>query len=99
MSRFVNLEPRLGSTLARPELPPDSRSEDLRTAAGNRPLPGVPEGLENLAERFLANRERAAEIFDSNRGVLARPDLLPVGVTIVLPPRDSGQELEPVKMP
>jgi nucleoid-associated protein YgaU len=53
--------------------------------------------LEKLAERFLANRERAAEIFEANRDVLARPDLLPVGVTIVLPPRETAEELEPVK--
>jgi len=53
--------------------------------------------LEKLAERFLNNRERAAEIFEANRDILARPDLLPVGVTIVLPPRETTQELEPVK--
>jgi phage tail protein X len=53
--------------------------------------------LEKLAERFLANRERAAEIFEANRHVLARPDLLPLGVTIILPSRESTEELEPVK--
>jgi nucleoid-associated protein YgaU len=53
--------------------------------------------LEKLAERFLSNRARAAEIFEANREVLARPDLLPVGVTILLPPRENVEPLEPVK--
>jgi nucleoid-associated protein YgaU len=45
--------------------------------------------LESVAERYLGDRERAAEIFELNRDVLPRPDLLPVGVTIVIPPRGS----------
>jgi nucleoid-associated protein YgaU len=45
--------------------------------------------LESVAERYLGDRERATEIFELNREVLARPDLLPVGVTIVIPPRES----------
>ena len=45
--------------------------------------------LERLAERYLGDRTRADEIFASNRHVLARPDLLPVGVEILLPPRQS----------
>jgi len=54
--------------------------------------------LEKIAERFLANRGRAGEIFEANRDVLTRADLLPVGVTIVLPPRDSPEALEPVRV-
>jgi nucleoid-associated protein YgaU len=52
--------------------------------------------LEGIAERLLGNRGRAVEIFEANRSVLARPDLLPVGVTIVLPGRESVDALEPV---
>lgn len=52
--------------------------------------------LEKIAERLLGNRERAAEIFEANRDVLALPDLLPVGVTILIPPRTSESNLEPV---
>jgi phage tail protein X len=52
--------------------------------------------LESIAERLLGNGARASEIFEANRGVLARPDVLPVGVMIVLPPRESGNDLEPV---
>jgi nucleoid-associated protein YgaU len=43
--------------------------------------------LERLAERLLGDKSRAAEIFDANRHVLTRPDLLPVDVEILLPPR------------
>jgi len=52
--------------------------------------------LEKIAERFLEDRGRAGEIFEANRDVLTRPDLLPVGVTIMLPPRPSVNDLEPV---
>jgi nucleoid-associated protein YgaU len=47
--------------------------------------------LEKVAERFLGNPARAAEIFEANHGVLSRPDLLPVGVTIVIPARELPQ--------
>jgi nucleoid-associated protein YgaU len=43
--------------------------------------------LEKLAERFLGSRARSAEIYEANRRQLARPDLLPVGTTIMIPPR------------
>jgi phage tail protein X len=52
--------------------------------------------LEKIAERYLGERERASEIFEANRDVLSRPDLLPVGVTILLPPRRAAGELAPV---
>lgn len=43
--------------------------------------------LEALAERFLGSRERAGEIFAANQPALSRPDLLPVGTSITIPPR------------
>ena len=52
--------------------------------------------LEKIAERLLGNGQRADEIFELNRGLLTRPDLLPVGVTILLPPRENSNDLEPV---
>ena len=51
--------------------------------------------LEMLAERLLGSRARAMEIFEINRDVLSRPDLLPVGRTLVIPPRDLAQSIEP----
>jgi len=53
--------------------------------------------LENVAERFLGNSQRAAEIFDANRDVLPRPDLLPVGKTIMIPPKLAADELTPAQ--
>jgi nucleoid-associated protein YgaU len=72
--------------LARPR--PQSKPRPYRLRDGDT--------LEKIAERFLDDRARAAEIFEANRDVLARPDLLPVGVTIMLPPRPSAGDLEPV---
>jgi nucleoid-associated protein YgaU len=50
--------------------------------------------LEDLAERFLGTQARAREIFEANRAVLTAPDLLPVGIAIVIPPRDGFGDLE-----
>jgi nucleoid-associated protein YgaU len=55
--------------------------------------------LEKIAERLLGDPRRAIEIFAMNPGVLARPDLLPVGVTIMLPPKDGFDLLEPIVPP
>jgi len=52
--------------------------------------------LENIAERFLGSPTRAADIYDANRDVLPQPDLLPVGKTIILPPKLAADELTPV---
>ena len=52
--------------------------------------------LEKIADRLLGNVQRAGEIFELNRGLLTRPDLLPVGVTIMLPPHENSDDLEPV---
>jgi nucleoid-associated protein YgaU len=80
--------------------PSDWRPDSLARSA--KP-PGKPrqyrlrdgDTLEKIAERFLGTRERAGEIFEANRDVLARPDLLPVGFTIVIPPREQVGDLEP----
>jgi nucleoid-associated protein YgaU len=50
--------------------------------------------LENVAERFLGTAQRASEIYQANRHVLSRPDLLPVGTTITIPPRDKPDDFE-----
>lgn len=53
--------------------------------------------LEGLAERWLGTRDRAAEIYEANRDRLAAPDLLPVGLTITIPPRLRLDGLEPAE--
>ena len=43
--------------------------------------------LEDLAEHYLGDADRAMEIFEANRNVLSSPDVLPIGVEIEMPPR------------
>ena len=80
-----------------PATPPQQVNDwkpEVATRPAVRPRPPKPyrirdgDTLEKIAERLLGNRERANEIFEANRDVLARPDLLPVGATIQLPPRE-----------
>lgn len=42
--------------------------------------------LRELARRYLGDADRARELFEANRHVLKQPDLLPIGVTLVIPP-------------
>jgi nucleoid-associated protein YgaU len=51
--------------------------------------------LENLAERFLGSRGRAAEIYAANQSTLDSPELLPIGKTIIIPPKAVASDLEP----
>ncbi len=47
--------------------------------------------LASLAERYLGSADRALEIFRANRGVLTTPELLPIGVTVIIPRREVPQ--------
>jgi nucleoid-associated protein YgaU len=69
-----------------PRTPPKPRPYRLRDG----------DTLEKIAERLLGDPTRAAEIFQSNRDLLDRPDLLPVGVVIKLPPRPLAESAHPV---
>jgi len=54
--------------------------------------------LAALAERYLGSASRAMEIYEANRGVLASPQLLPIGVELKLPPRQAVERpLVPVE--
>ena len=48
------------------------------------------DSLMGLAQRYLGDRNRYVEIFKANRQVLASPDILPIGVELVIP---TGAEL------
>lgn len=81
--------------------PSDWRPEPTARPTGPPPRPRpyrLRDGdtLEKIAERLLGDSGRAGEVFEANRDVLMRPDLLPVGTTIVLPPRERSDDLEPV---
>lgn len=45
--------------------------------------------LASLAQRYLGSAVRADEIYQANRQVLAAPNLLPIGVELKIPPRNS----------
>jgi nucleoid-associated protein YgaU len=48
--------------------------------------------LEGLAVRYLGDSQRAGEILELNRQVLADPQLLPIGVAIAIPPRGPNSD-------
>jgi phage tail protein X len=46
--------------------------------------------LPALAKRYLGSADRFREIYEANRAVLNSPDLLPIGVELVIPPREPA---------
>jgi hypothetical protein len=48
------------------------------------------DSLASLAQRYLGDRNRYAEIFNANRHVLASPDILPIGVDLIIPATSAG---------
>lgn len=47
------------------------------------------DSLEKLAGRYLDDPQRAGEIYEANREQLASPELLPIGVELVIPDRHN----------
>jgi hypothetical protein len=45
------------------------------------------DSLARLAGRYLDDPRRSGEILEANRGVLADPELLPIGTELVIPNR------------
>jgi nucleoid-associated protein YgaU len=92
----VSFQPSSTSTLTS-DWKPESLTIAPRTPPKPRPY-RLRDGdtLEKIAERLLGDPTRAAEIFQSNRDLLDRPDLLPVGVVIKLPPRPSSEITNPL---
>ncbi len=57
--------------------------------------------LATLAERFLGDAARAGELLEANRALISNPELLPIGVELVIPAARAEQhsddeELAPV---
>jgi nucleoid-associated protein YgaU len=50
--------------------------------------------LASLAQQYLGAAERADEIFEANRGVLADPRILPIGTELNIPPREEASPVE-----
>lgn len=58
------------------------------------------DSLEELAARYLGDRELYLELFESNRDVLSRPDVLPIGREIRIPSRvDSTAQRIHARLP
>jgi hypothetical protein len=53
------------------------------------------DSLASLAQRYLGDRNRYAEIFHANRHLLASPDILPIGVILTIPPATTGAAVPP----
>jgi nucleoid-associated protein YgaU len=45
------------------------------------------DSLRQLAAQYLADEARYLEIYEANRDILVRPDLLPLGQKLRIPPR------------
>ncbi len=48
------------------------------------------DSLAKLAERYLDDPQRANEIYEVNRALLAHPDVLPIGAEITIPARSAN---------
>jgi nucleoid-associated protein YgaU len=74
----------------------ESMRSDERTASTGLPfgcrIHKVVDGdtLELLAEHYLGFSARATEIFETNRGVLSDPEILPIGVELKIPLRHDS---------
>lgn len=66
------------------------------------------DSLEQLAEQYLGSREQSIQLFQANRHILTRPDVLPLGKRIVIPsvqpkvplspfPAGRSMDLKPLK--
>jgi nucleoid-associated protein YgaU len=66
---------------------------ELNTSAGEKQARThkVVDGdtLRLLAERYLGSGEAAPAIYDANRNLLSRPEILPIGVELIIPPREA----------
>jgi nucleoid-associated protein YgaU len=74
--------------------PPPERDKDPTPSRTHRIRDG--DTLDLLAERYYGDRGLAVEIFQWNRAVMNRPDLLPVGKTIELPPQSALRRNDPL---
>ena len=94
----ASLEPAPPPDLARsyPYPPPHHGAEGLAELLPRRGLWHVIEDgdtLESLAERYLGSAERAEELYEANRDRLLQPDVLPIGIELVIP--RTGRESQP----
>lgn len=85
------VEPAVRSTRPAPAVLPAAQSPKTTTEPAAPRMHTVRDGdtLATLAQRYLGDAGRAGEIFEFNRTLLRRPDLLPIGVTLEIPAASS----------
>ncbi len=85
--------------LFKPSLDSDGPSSGRVGRRTSPPVPRKPlkkhtihdgDTLESLAARYLGDARRAGEILQANRAVLTDPQLLPIGLSITIPPADPS---------
>jgi nucleoid-associated protein YgaU len=68
-----------------PQLPMNFPFRQTESQAPRRHRIADGDNLQSLAEEYLGSADRYEEIYDANRDVLSSPDLLPIGVEILIP--------------
>ena len=94
-SRFAGSSPgrAVGHAPATP--PPGRATGGVNKRGVNEPRKYVirdGDTLSNIAARLLGTPERAGEIYQINRGRLPSPQILPLGVEILVPPAQPGPD-------
>jgi nucleoid-associated protein YgaU len=84
-----------GSASTRPWDPADSVAGTAKPSPSTKPsvrLHKVIDGdtLEKLAQRYLSDERQTETIFQANRQILIRRDLLPIGMTLTIPLAESA---------
>jgi len=71
-----------------------SLSEMLPESASAPPTHKIIDGdsLGLLAERYLGSATRAREIYEANRNVLSKPEILPIGAELKIPRADHATD-------
>ena len=86
-NELVNLPPKTTRTPTPRRLEPAQRTH--RIVEGDT--------LERLAAKYLGSPERFLELFEANQHLLERPDVLPLGERLIIPP--ERQAVRPAAVP
>jgi nucleoid-associated protein YgaU len=80
-SSIVPVRPRTGST--------SRRTESVENLAPQTHVIQSGDSLSTIAAHYLGSQGRFQELYDANRDVLTDPNRLPLGATIVIPPKNK----------
>ncbi|MDB5341610.1 MAG: LysM domain/BON superfamily protein [Planctomycetaceae bacterium] len=80
-SGAIQVPPRAGSS--------NLATDTAQTATLQTHIIQSGESLSTIAEHYLGSQGRFQELYDANRDVLTDPNRLPLGTTIVIPPKNK----------